>query len=52
MGKKIFFIEPREIIVNDSESYSLLIIRKTYGNAALIIDAFDKFVKLANELEA
>ena len=51
-GQKDFFIEPREIIVNDSESYSLLIIRKTYGNAALIIDAFDKFVKLANELEA
>lgn len=50
-GQKDFFIEPREIIVNESESYSLLIIRKSYDNAASIIDAFDKFIKLANELE-
>lgn len=50
-GQKEFLIEPREIIVNESESYSLLIIRKSYDNAASIIDAFDKFIKLANELE-
>ena len=51
-GQKDFLIEPREIIINESESYSLLIFRKSYGNAALIIDAFDNFIKLANELDS
>ena len=50
-GKNDFLIEPREIIVSESESYSFLIIRKSYGNAATLIDAFDRFVKLANEPE-
>ena len=43
-----FIIEPREITVSGSESYSLLIIRKSYGNTAMIIEAFDKFIRLAN----
>ena len=46
-----FLIEPREIIVSESESYSFLIIRKSYGNAATLIEAFDTFIKLANEPE-
>lgn len=50
-GKDDFLIEPREIIVSESESYSFLIIRKSYGNAATLIDAFDRFIKLANEPE-
>ena len=51
VGKNEFLIEPREIIVSESESYSFLIIRKSYGNAAVLINAFDKFIKLANEPE-
>ena len=51
VGKNEFLIEPREIIVSESKSYSFLIIRKSYGNAAALIDAFDKFIKLANEPE-
>ena len=43
-----FIIEPREVFVSGSESYSLLIIRKSYGNTAMIIDEFDKFIRLAN----
>lgn len=43
-----FLIEPREIMVSEAESYSFLIIRKSYGNAASLIDAFDKFIALAN----
>ena len=50
-GKKDFIIEPREIIFDEAESYSFLIIRKTYGNADSIIEAFDRFIKLANEPE-
>ena len=46
-----FLIEPKEIILSESESYSFLIIRKSYGNASVLIEAFDKFVKLANEPE-
>ena len=47
-GGEEFIIEPREVIVSGSESYSLLIIRKSYGNTAMIIEAFDKFIRLAN----
>ena len=50
-GKNDFLIEPKEIILSESESYSFLIIRKSYGNATALIEAFDKFVKLANEPE-
>ena len=50
-GKDDFLIEPKEIIPSESESYSFLIIRKSYGNASVLIEAFDKFVKLANEPE-
>ena len=50
-GKKEFVIEPREIVFSESESYSFLIIRKSYSNATAIIDAFDNFIKLANEAE-
>ncbi len=50
-GKDDFLIEPKEIILSESESYSFLIIRKSYGNASVLIEAFDKFVKLANEPE-
>lgn len=50
-GTNEFLIEPREIIVSESESYSFLIIRKSYGNAATLIEAFDSFIKLANEPE-
>ncbi len=48
-GKNEFIIESRELVFSESESYSFLIIRKSYGNAATIIEAFDKFIKLANE---
>ena len=48
-GKDDFLIEPREIIVSESESYSFLIIRKSYGNATALIKAFDNFIRLANE---
>lgn len=50
-GRDEFLIEPREIVFSESESYSFLIIRKSYGNASVLIEAFDKFVKLANEPE-
>ena len=50
-GKKDFIIEPREIFFNEEESYSFLIIRKSYGNTNSIIEAFDNFIKLANEPE-
>lgn len=50
-GKKDFIIEPREIIFDEAESYSFLIIRKTYENADSIIEAFDRFIMLANEPE-
>ena len=50
-GKKDFIIEPREIFFNEAESYSFLIIRKSYGNTNSIIEAFDNFIKLANEPE-
>lgn len=46
-----FLIEPREIIISESESYSFLIIRKSYGNLTALIMAFDNFIKLANEPE-
>lgn len=48
-GKNEFIIESRDLVFNESESYSFLIIRKSYGNAKTIIEAFDKFIKLANE---
>ena len=47
--KNEFIIESRDLVFNESESYSFLIIRKSYGNAKTIIEAFDKFIKLANE---
>lgn len=50
-GNKEFVIEPREIVFSELESYSFLIIRKSYGNVTTIIEAFDKFIKLANEAE-
>ena len=50
-GTKEFIIEPREIVFSELESYSFLIIRKSYGNATTIINAFDNFIKLANEAE-
>lgn len=43
-----FILEPREIIDCGTESYSLLIIRKSYGNAEQIIEDFDNFIKQAN----
>jgi hypothetical protein len=50
-GREDFLIEPREIIISESESYSFLIIRKSYGNSTALIMAFDNFIKLANEPE-
>ena len=43
-----FILEPRQIVASGAESYSLLIIRKFYGNSSMIIDAFDAFIQLAN----
>lgn len=50
-GRDDFLIEPREIVFSESESYSFLIIRKSYGNALALVEAFDRFIKLANEPE-
>ena len=50
-GRDEFLIEPREIVFSESESYSFLIIRKSYGNALALVEAFDRFIKLANEPE-
>lgn len=50
-GRDEFLIEPREIVFSESESYSFLIIRKSYGNALVLVEAFDRFIKLANEPE-
>ena len=48
-GENEFSITPREIFFSETESYSFLIIRKSYTNADSIIEAFDNFIKLANE---
>lgn len=50
-GENEFSITPREIFFSETESYSFLIIRKSYANADSIIEAFDNFIKLANEAE-
>ena len=50
-GKMDFFIESREIVFDETESYSFLILRKSYGNTNSIVEAFDTFIKLANEPE-
>ena len=50
-GENEFTITPREIFFSETESYSFLIIRKSYANADSIIEAFDNFIKLANETD-
>lgn len=50
-GANDFSITPREIFFSETESYSFLIIRKSNTNADSIIEAFDKFITLANSSE-
>lgn len=40
-----------EIFLFEPAKWSFVIIRKSYTNADSIIEAFDNFIKLANEAE-